>query len=171
MLDAPAEEHTKPAVPSIPEMNAHNEEDMPDEEDEEPTEEEKQEILAEEEREAEKKTAPEPAGSPLWQSYTALQNKYPDHILAYRVGDFYEVFGDNAKLLAEPLDLTLTSRDCGLAERVLMVGFPYHAADNYISKAVENGLKIAVAYFFNYIIQVFFKSCKYFFLKNLITAN
>lgn len=101
----------------------------------------------------------------------AIQEKYPAYILACRVGDFYEVFGDNAKLLAEPLDLTLTSRDCGLAERVLMVGFPYHAADNYISKAVENGLKIAVAYFFNYIIQVFFKSCKYFFLKNLITAN
>lgn len=73
------------------------------------------------------------------------ENKYPDHILAYRVGDFYEVFGDNAKLLAQPLDLTLTSRDCGLAERVLMVGFPYHAADNYISEAVKKGLKIAVA--------------------------
>ena len=99
-----------PAVPSVSEP-----EDIPDDEDEEPTEEEKQEILAEleeEEREAEKKTAPEPAGSPLWQNYTALQNKYPGHILAYRVGDFYEVFGDNAKLLAEPLNLTLTSRDC-----------------------------------------------------------
>lgn len=143
MLDAPAEEQKAPAVPSASEP-----EDIPDDEDEEPTEEEKQEILAElaeEEREAEKKTAPEPAGSPLWQNYTTLQSKYPDHILAYRVGDFYEVFGDNAKLLAQPLDLTLTSRDCGLAERVLMVGFPYHAADNYISKAVENGLKIAVA--------------------------
>ncbi len=143
MLDAPAEEQKAPAVPSASEP-----EDIHADEDEEPTEEEKQEILAElaeEEREAEKKTAPEPAGSPLWQNYTALQNKYSDHILAYRVGDFYEVFGDNAKLLAEPLDLTLTSRDCGLAERVLMVGFPYHTADNYISEAVKRGLKIAAA--------------------------
>lgn len=143
MLDVPSNEQSTPSETEEP-----NEIDSPDDEDEEPTEEEKQEILAElakEEREAEKKTAPEPAGSPLWQNYTALQNKYPDHILAYRVGDFYEVFGDNAKLLAESLDLTLTSRDCcGLAERVLMVGFPYHAADSYISKAVENGLKIAV---------------------------
>lgn len=143
MLDVPAKEQKTPAVPSISEPK-----DIPDDENEEPTEEEKQEILAElaeEEREAEKNPAPEPAGSPLWQSYTALQNKYPDHILAYRVGDFYEIFGNNAKLLAEPLDLTLTSRDCGLNERVLMVGFPYHAADNYISKAVGKGLKIAVA--------------------------
>lgn len=143
MLDAPSNEQTTPSETEEP-----DEQDIPDDEDEEPTEEETQEILAElaeEEREAEKKTAPEPAGSPLWQNYTTLQSKYPDHILAYRVGDFYEVFGDNAKLLAEPLDLTLTSRDCGLAERVLMVGFPYHAADNYISKAVKNSLKIAVA--------------------------
>lgn len=143
MLDAPSDEQTTSS-----EAEESDEQDIPDDEDEEPTEEEKQEILAElaeEEREAEKKTAPEPAGSPLWQNYTALQNKYSDHILAYRVGDFYEVFGENAKLLAEPLNLTLTSRDCGLTERILMVGFPYHAADNYISKAVEKGLKIAVA--------------------------
>ena len=149
MLDAPAEEQKTSAVPSVSEPDTSAaEEDIPDEEDEEPTEEEKQEILAElaeEEREAEKKTAPEPAGSPLYLDYMAIQEKYPAYILAYRVGDFYEVFGDNAKLLAQPLNLTLTSRDCGLAERVLMVGFPYHAADNYISKAVENGLKITVA--------------------------
>ena len=146
MLDAPSEVQTMPAVPSASETEESDEHDIPDDE-EEPTEEEKQEILAElaeEEREAEKKATHKPAGSPLWQNYTALQSKYPEHILACRVGDFYEVFGDNAKLLAEPLNLTLTSRDCGLAERVLMVGFPYHAADNYISKAVESGLKIAV---------------------------
>ena len=144
MLDAPSNKQTTPS-----ETEELDEQDIPDDEDdEEPTEKEKQEVLAElveKEREIEKKPVPKPAGSPLWQNYTALQSKYPEHILAYRVGDFYEVFGDNAKLLAEPLDLTLTSRDCGLAERVLMVGFPYHAADNYLSKAVENGLKIAVA--------------------------
>ena len=147
MLDTPSEVQTMPAVPSASKTEKSDEHDIPDDK-EEPTEEEKQEILAElaeEEREAEKKAARKPAGSPLWQNYTALQSKYPEHILAYRVGDFYEVFGDDAKLLAESLNLTLTSRDCGLAERVLMVGFPYHAADNYITKAVENGIKIAVA--------------------------
>ena len=144
MLDAPTEKQT-----TFSEAEESDEQDISDDEDdEEPTEEEQREVLAElaeEERKIEQKPVPKPAGSPLWQNYTTLQSKYPEHILAYRVGDFYEVFGDNAKLLAEPIDLTLTSRDCGLAERVLMVGFPYHAADNYISKAVESGLKIAVA--------------------------
>ena len=153
MLDAPAEEQKAPAVPSASEP-----EDIPDDEDDVISEEEQREILAEiaaeEEREraaaeqqseTEQNPVPKPAGSPLYLDYMAIQEKYPAYILAYRVGDFYEVFGDNAKLLAESLNLTLTSRDCGLAARVLMVGFPYHAADNYISKAVENGLKIAVA--------------------------
>ena len=153
MLDAPAEEQKAPAVPSASEPK-----DIPDDEDDVISEEEQREILAEiaaeEEREraaaeqqseTEQNPVPKPAGSPLYLDYMAIQEKYPAYILAYRVGDFYEVFGDNAKLLAESLNLTLTSRDCGLAARVLMVGFPYHAADNYISKAVENGLKIAVA--------------------------
>ena len=153
MLDAPSGKQTTPS-----ETEESDEQDIPDDEDDVISEEEQREILAEiaakEERERaaaeqqseiEQKPVPKPAGTPLWQNYTALQSKYPEHILAYRVGDFYEVFGNNAKLLAEPLNLTLTSRDCGLSERVLMVGFPYHTADNYISKAVENGLKIAVA--------------------------
>ena len=153
MLDAPSNEQTTPSETEEP-----DEQDIPDDEDDVISEEEQREILAEiaaeeeqeraaaeQQREIEQKPVPKPAGSPLWQNYTALQSKYPEHILTCRVGDFYEVFGDNAKLLAEPLNLTLTSRDCGLAERVLMVGFPYHAADNYISKAVESSLKIAVA--------------------------
>ena len=153
MLDAPSNEQTTPSETEEP-----DEQDIPDDEDDVISEEEQREILAEiaaeeeqeraaaeQQREIEQKPVPKPAGSPLWQNYTALQSKYPEHILTCRVGDFYEVFGENAKLLAEPLNLTLTSRDCGLAERVLMVGFPYHAADNYISKAVESSLKIAVA--------------------------
>ena len=153
MLDAPSNEQTTPSETEEP-----DEQDIPDDEDDVISEEEQREILAEiaaeeeqeraaaeQQREIVQKPVPKPAGSPLWQNYTALQSKYPEHILTCRVGDFYEVFGDNAKLLAEPLNLTLTSRDCGLAERVLMVGFPYHAADNYISKAVESSLKIAVA--------------------------
>lgn len=83
--------------------------------------------------------------SPIYRNYIKLQEQYPDCIVAYRLGDFYEVFGERAKLLSETLGLMLTSRDCGLNERVPMVGFPYHAADNYISKAEEHGLKIVIS--------------------------
>lgn len=112
------------------------------------SEEEQREIIAEVAAEEERKNGEEhsiSAGSPLYRSYLKLQEQYPDCIVAYRVGDFYEVFGDNAKLLSETLGLMLTSRDCGLSERVPMVGFPYHAADNYISKAEEHGLKIVIS--------------------------
>lgn len=112
------------------------------------SEEERREILTEAAAEEERKCAKEhsiSADSPLYRSYLKLQEQYPDCIVACRLGDFYEVFGDNAKLLSETLGLMLTSRDCGLSERVPMVGFPYHAAKNYISKTIERGLKIAVA--------------------------
>lgn len=112
------------------------------------SEEERREIHTEAAAEEERKCSKEhsiSAGSPLYRSYLKLQAQYPDCIVACRLGDFYEVFGDNAKLLSETLGLMLTSRDCGLSERVPMVGFPYHAAENYISKAIERGLKIAVA--------------------------
>lgn len=113
------------------------------EEDDLPTQEEIDEIMteiAEEERKEEK-----PKGSPLYQQYIELQNRYPDCIVAYRIGDFYEIFGDNAVTVSNALDLTLTGRDCGLESRVPMVGFPYHVSDNYISKLVEKGYKVAVA--------------------------
>ena len=112
-------------------------------EDELPTQDEIDKIMteiAEEERKEEK-----PKGSPLYQQYIELQNKYPDCIVAYRIGDFYEIFGDNAVTASNALGLTLTGRDCGLESRVPMVGFPYHVSDNYISKLVENGYKVAVA--------------------------
>lgn len=67
------------------------------------------------------------------------------YIIAYRLGDFYEVFGKNAKLLADELDLTLTGRNLGLESRVPLVGFPFHAMDNYVSKIINNGHKIALA--------------------------
>ena len=108
-----------------------------------PSQEEIDEIMteiAEEELQEEK-----PKGSPLYQQYTQLQNKYPDCIVAYRIGDFYEIFGDNAVTVANALDLTLTGRDCGLENRVPMVGFPYHASDVYIGKLVDKGYKVAVA--------------------------
>ncbi len=65
------------------------------------------------------------------------QNEYPHAVIAYRLGDFFEVFGDNAVKLANRFDLTLTGRDCGLPERVPMIGFPYHASDIYFHKIAE----------------------------------
>ena len=82
--------------------------------------------------------------SPLYSRYKELEKEYPENILALRVGDFYEVFGDNAVKLANELDLTLTSREVGLPERVPMIGFPYHAAKKYFSQIIALGYKISV---------------------------
>lgn len=70
----------------------------------------------------------------LYQRYLDVEKQYPHAVVAYRLGDFYEVFGDNAIVIARELELTLTGRDCGLADRVPMIGFPYHASDNYFRK-------------------------------------
>lgn len=122
-----------------------NEQKTDDEDDEQPTPEEIREILAEvAEQEKHEQTEPK-KGSPMYQHYLNIQAKYPDSIIAYRLGDFYEVFGDNAVKIVEELDLTLTGRDCGLDERVPMIGFPFHAADVYFSKIVNKGHKLAVA--------------------------
>ncbi|MBQ6922283.1 MAG: hypothetical protein IJQ66_04265 [Clostridia bacterium] len=114
-------------------------EDCDDEE--EYTEEEKQEVFAELEKEETEKPK---QVSPIYTQYTELQEKYPDCVIAYRLGDFYEVFGENAVKIANILDLTLTGRDVGLPERIPMVGFPVHIADNYIGKLIEKGFKVAV---------------------------
>lgn len=82
--------------------------------------------------------------SPLYSRYKELEKEYPENILALRVGDFYEVLGDNAVKLAKELDLTLTSREVGLPERVPMIGFPYHAAEKYFSQIIALGHKISV---------------------------
>ncbi len=84
----------------------------------------------------EKKIVPLQA-SPLYQKYMPFQNQYPHAVIAYRLGDFFEVFGNNAVKLANNFNLTLTGRDCGLKERVPMVGFPYHAAGVYFHKISE----------------------------------
>lgn len=94
--------------------------------------------------EAEIKEIDKPKGSPLYQQYMSFQNNYPDCIVALRVGDFYEIFGENARKVSEAIDLTLTGRDCGLPERVPMVGYPYHVADNYVAKLVDKGYKVAI---------------------------
>lgn len=80
----------------------------------------------------------EQSPSPLYKLYMRAQEKFPNAVAVMRVGDFYEVMGENAKTVAGELDLTLTSRDVGLDERVPMCGFPYHVADRYIEKILEN---------------------------------
>ena len=86
----------------------------------------------------------QPQSSPLYQRYMKIQAQYPDAVIVRRLGDFYEILGENAVKIAEELDLTLTGRDCGLESRVPMVGFPVHSSDVYISKLIANGYKLAI---------------------------
>ena len=83
--------------------------------------------------------------SPLYKTYLQLAKRYPGAVVAYRVGDFYEIFGETARQIGETLSLTITSRDCGLPERVPMIGFPYHAAELYFGKILQGGNKLVVA--------------------------
>ncbi len=108
--------------------NKEQEEDN-DEDDEEEVEKTLEEEINEIEEEQPKRKI-----SPFYQSYLDLQNKYPNHVICYRLGDFYEVLGKKAVQVSNILDLTLTGRDCGLEQRVEMVGFPYHVSDIYFKK-------------------------------------
>ena len=83
--------------------------------------------------------------SPIYAEYSELKKKYTDCVIAYRLGDFYEILGKDAVTIATELDLTLTGRECGLSHRIPMVGFPYHSADNYFAKIIECGHKVAIA--------------------------
>lgn len=85
-----------------------------------------------------------PEFSPMMQHYLETKEKYKDCILFYRLGDFYEMFFDDAVNVSQELELTLTGKDCGQAERAPMCGIPYHAAEGYISKLIENGHKVAI---------------------------
>ena len=82
--------------------------------------------------------------TPMMQQYFEIKNQYKDTILMYRLGDFYEMFFDDAKLVSKELELTLTGRDCGEAERAPMCGVPFHSADGYIGKLVEKGYRVAI---------------------------
>ena len=82
--------------------------------------------------------------SQMMQHYLDMKEKYKDSVLFYRLGDFYEMFFDDAVKVSGLLDLTLTGRDCGLEERAPMCGIPYHAADTYIAKLVALGEKVAI---------------------------
>lgn len=73
----------------------------------------------------------------FFEKYQSLQQQNPAYVIAYRLGDFYEILGDKAVAIAREIDLTLTSRDCGLQERVPMIGFPYHASENYFAKIAK----------------------------------
>ena len=114
-----------------------SEPEVKDDDDEQPSQEEIDEILAEIAEEEKADTQLEKPVSPIWQKYQKLQKEHSDRILLYRLGDFYEVFGDNAVTLSDELGLTLTGRDVGLDSRVPMIGFPYHAADNYLRKIIQ----------------------------------
>ena len=82
--------------------------------------------------------------SPMMQQYLQTKDEYKDSILLYRLGDFYEMFFDDAIKASEILDLVLTSKVCGQKCKAPMCGIPYHAVDNYIAKLIEAGEKVAI---------------------------
>ena len=82
--------------------------------------------------------------SPMMLHYIELKDKYPDTIIFYRLGDFYEMFFEDAELISHELELTLTGRNAGLEERVPMCGVPHHAVDIYIDKLIKKGYKVAI---------------------------
>ena len=83
--------------------------------------------------------------SPMMEHYMETKRQYPDCILFYRLGDFYEMFFKDAETAASELELVLTGKDCGLPERAPMCGVPFHAADTYITRLVKKGYKVAIA--------------------------
>ena len=82
--------------------------------------------------------------TPMMRQYMTIKENYQDCILFYRLGDFYEMFFDDAKTASRELELVLTGRECGLEERAPMCGIPFHAAANYISRLVSKGYKVAI---------------------------
>src|SRR6476660_9270111 len=82
--------------------------------------------------------------TPLMKQYNTIKAKYPDAILLFRVGDFYETFGEDAKKAAAVLGITLTKRSNGKASEIELAGFPHHAVDTYLPKLVRAGLRVAV---------------------------
>ena len=82
--------------------------------------------------------------TPMMQQYLQIKEKNPDMLLFFRLGDFYELFFDDAHTASRELDLTLTGKDCGLSERAPMCGIPYHAVNTYVARLIEKGYKIAI---------------------------
>lgn len=126
------------------EKDERQNEDEQEDKEEPPTQDEINEMLAElAEDEKQERKQTDCHVSSFYRIYTKVQNQYPDSIVAYRLGDFYEFFDDSAKVTSELCDLTLTGRDCGLENRVPMTGVPYHSADMYFKKILETH-KLAV---------------------------
>ena len=82
--------------------------------------------------------------SPMMRQYMNIKEQNKDSILFFRLGDFYEMFFEDAKTVSEELELVLTGKDCGLEERAPMCGIPYHSCESYIARLVANGHKIAI---------------------------
>ena len=102
------------------------------------------ETETEEETVEEKIVETKPKGNPIYNTYQDVKDSYVTSVIAMRLGDFYEIFGQDAVEIAKELDLTLTGRDCGLDHRIPMIGFPYHCADKYFDKIAENHSLIAI---------------------------
>ena len=82
--------------------------------------------------------------TPMMQQYLTIKENYQDAFVFFRLGDFYELFFEDAQLAAKELEIALTGREAGAEERVPMCGVPHHAADNYINRLIEKGYKVAV---------------------------
>ena len=82
--------------------------------------------------------------SPMMQKYVEIKKNYKNHIVFYRLGDFYEMFFDDAIVVSRELELTLTGRDCGLEERAPMCGVPHHACETYIKRLIDKGFMVAI---------------------------
>lgn len=82
--------------------------------------------------------------TPMMQQYCKTKEEYKDCILFYRLGDFYEMFFEDALTASKELEITLTGKDCGMEERAPMCGIPYHAYENYMNRLVEKGYKVAI---------------------------
>src|SRR5690625_5536837 len=85
-----------------------------------------------------------PPHTPMMQQYLRIKAQHPNELLFYRMGDFYELFYDDAKQAAQLLDVTLTARGKSSGEPIPMAGIPYHAADTYLAKLVRAGLSVAI---------------------------
>ena len=84
-------------------------------------------------------TAPASGHTPMMQQYLRIKSEYPDTLLFYRMGDFYELFYDDARRAAELIDITLTARGKSAGAPIPMAGVPYHAAENYLARLVRQG--------------------------------
>ena len=136
-------EERQPALFDFMETEKSEPEANDDDEYEQPSQEEIDEILAEI-AEEENKKATQKKLAPFYEKYLEIEHSYPDCVIAYRLGDFYEVFGEKAVQISEECNLTLTGRDVGLETRIPMVGFPYHAAELYFDKVQRNHRLVVV---------------------------